>query len=244
MPWRVIKIRCLALKWPFSSAMDVIATYIYMTLPHRGRVLVSPSSCDASSRAQVVQSCSMWEGKRTRPKGKLVSQPAALRITRSFSSENLHAKGENGKEKHAWPLRASHFHFPWESPWMELGWNPKWVHLTAPTCNSPALEGFARPTTFEGLVLKRGFEPVTPCADAICNAYALRRPLLGAKVARNLHGTLISKGERHGHGSHLSLFRRASVWRSDSNSNVPLFWKQMVYDCTARIRLKIARTIS
>ena len=29
-----------------------------------------------------------------------------------FTSENLHAKDGNEREKHAWPLRASHFHFP------------------------------------------------------------------------------------------------------------------------------------
>ena len=43
-----------------------------------------------------------------------------IRIVGSFTSENLHAKDGNKREKHAWPLRASHFHFPSESPWMEL----------------------------------------------------------------------------------------------------------------------------
>ena len=39
----------------------------------------------------------------------------------SFTSENLHAKCENGKREHAWPLRASDLDFSSESPWMELG---------------------------------------------------------------------------------------------------------------------------
>ena len=38
-----------------------------------------------------------------------------------------------------------------------------------------------------------------------CNAYALRGPLLGAKSASILHGTLVGKRERESHGSHLSF---------------------------------------
>ena len=51
-----------------------------------------------------------------------------IRNVGPFSSENLHAKCGNGRRETCMAFKAAYIHFPWESPWVELGWNLKWVH--------------------------------------------------------------------------------------------------------------------